>query len=51
MRGLTKAYVLRRFLMLLLTVWLGATVLFVGTGRFLTAEYVKLVRASRQPLA
>jgi peptide/nickel transport system permease protein len=29
MRGLTKGYVLRRFFMFLLTVWLGATILFI----------------------
>jgi peptide/nickel transport system permease protein len=29
MRGLTKAYLIRRFLMFLLTLWLGATILFI----------------------
>ena len=29
MRGLTKEYVLRRFGMFLLTIWLGATLIFI----------------------
>lgn len=29
MRGLTKEYVLQRFLMYLLTIWLGTTLIFV----------------------
>ena len=29
MRGLTKEYLIRRFLLYLMTLWLGATILFI----------------------
>ena len=50
MRGLTREYVLRRFLMFLLTVWLGATVLFIiprlAPGDPVTAMVTRMMQRS-----